>query len=245
MAKAESINLKNAWNSVALEERLELVSRAQAEGIIAAMASIFLIGSIAYGFDEIWLLGGGLIASLLVMPLFASYSWRKNKPAAVLSYLAVRSVARRYAFGFNISDLSIILIFRGILEERYENQETEMAIRQHESVEYDQSSGTQKPVWICLMRGGFVALSEKTGGAKLEFVGAVDPNLVCRKPTPQENAPERSVVIQGTGSYRGRKVIISSNYPGALYVFEKQLGRLIDEAVEAFKNDPLSMLPDF
>ena len=71
-----TLNINNAWNAVALEERLELISKAQAQGTVAAVASFFLMGAIAYGFDQIWLLAAGAISAFLAFPLFANHRWR-------------------------------------------------------------------------------------------------------------------------------------------------------------------------
>lgn len=228
---AGALSIKDAWNAVAVEERLELLARAKAEGIMAAFCCVLLMGSIAYGFDKIWVLAGGAVASLLVIPLFSSYSWRRNKPALILSYLAVRSVARRYAYGHRMADLDVILIFRGQMEQLFNSEEERQLAKQQETVDFDTHIERQKDVWICLMRGAVAVLSERLGGAKLEFIAPVLPELTTRKPKQGDELPERCVIINGLGPSKGRSVAISSSYPGALYVFEKQLARLIQESV--------------
>jgi len=227
---SQALGIKEAWNAVALEERFEMIARSKAEGIVASGAFAFVMGSVAYGFDEIWLLVVAAAGAVLVMPLFASYSWRKNKPATIMAYLAVRSVARRYAYGYKISDFGVVLIFKGELEELYASEADEQLAAQKETVDFDSTRQRRKNVWLCLLRGGLVALSERPGGAKLEFLCAVAPELIVRKPLSSEDYSPRSVILESpatTGVVR--KVVISSAYSGAMYVFEKQLLRLKDE----------------
>jgi len=229
-AEPRALNIDDAWNSVALEERLELISRANAEGILAGLGCIIILGATGYGFNEIWFLWGGIIGSALVIPLFAGYYWRKNKPAVILSYLAVRSVARRYAFSANIIDYDIVLIFRGKMKELFASQEEALLSQQGKAIELDSSVEMVKPVWICLMRGGFVFLSESVGGAKLEFISPITPDVVCRKAAPSDNLPEHALIISGMGQAKGRTISLFGPYPAALYVFEKKLLDLVKES---------------
>ncbi len=224
---AGSLSVNDAWHSVSLEERLELIARSQAYGIAAAMLSMLLMGTIAYGFDQIWLLAGGAALSVLVIPFFSDYSWRQDKPKLILNYLAVRSVARRYAYGYEIPDINIVLIFRGKMKHLFANKEEEELFKQSQEVDFYTNNSREKDVWICLLQSGIVILSERPGGARLEYVTAITPNVRVRKPTSTEEAKPESVVIEGIGSALGRTVAINSKYPGALYVFEKQLDRLI------------------
>lgn len=232
MAKSASLSVEHAWNSVALEERIELISRAHGEGIVAAIAFIALMGSAAYGFDQIWILFGSFFGSMLVVPLFSSYCWRRGKPELILKYLAARSIARRYAYGCSITDLDIILIFRGFIEETFRNQEEELLRKSSESIDLDSPGKEIKEVWICLMRGGVVTMSERSGGAKLEFVSTIERDMTCKKATTQDDAPEGALAITGTGQHRNRRILLWSNYPAAQYVFERKLLKLIEEAPE-------------
>lgn len=234
MAEASAFSIDRAWNAVALEERLELVNRAHATGILAGAMSLLLMGTIGYGFDQIWLLLAGLGVSFFITPMFTSYSWRRYKPQLILAYLAVRTVARRYAYGCNIVDLDTVLIFRGFMEQRFANATEEALFRQEQGVDIDESSPQEKKsVWIALLRGGVVLLSERPGGAKLEFASAITAEFVCKKIEPKDDRESVEILLTGaTGQSRGRTVAISSKYPAALYVFEKHLSRLVLEAFE-------------
>lgn len=224
-----ALSIDDAWNSVALEERLELISRAQADGILAACAAVLLVGTIAYGFDEIYLLLAGLALGPFVFSLFSSYSWRRGRPALILAYLAVRTVARRYGYGYNLPDLDIVLIYRGRMREVFATKEDAAISRQLHNTE-SETAAEDKAVWICLLRGGIILLSEKPGGAKLEFITAVTPELVCERFDSDNELPDSTLVIEGTGSSRGRKVLVWSSSIGAQYVFERRVQALVDEA---------------
>ncbi len=226
-----SLSVKDAWNAVALEERLEMLARSRADGIIAGAVVALLIGAIAYGFDQVWLLAGSLAGALLAMPICASYSWRKNKPAVILSYLAVRSVARRYAYGYKVGDFSVILIFRGTMRQLFASDADEAMARQRESVDFDSNLNPDKKVWVCLMRGGLVCLSERLGGAKLEFITPVSADLQVGSGSGNvEGGADQAVIVTATtGDMKGRSVKINSEYSGCMYVLERQLRRLVEE----------------
>lgn len=230
MAKSNAVTIGSAWNAVALEDRLELISRAQADGLLASIMCALLLGTVAYGFDKIWLLSCGLgLSFFFVLPIFMNYSWRKNQPALVLAYLAARAVARRYAFGYRFSDLSVVLIYRGTMREIFASKEAEEMHKQSQVVDFENSYQAEKEVWICLLRGGLVVISERRGGAKLEFISPISLDLVCRKPKTNEDPDESAIVIEGSASSRGRTVILKSPAVGAQYVFERQLLALVAE----------------
>ncbi|MFN8388663.1 MAG: hypothetical protein U0136_00060 [Bdellovibrionota bacterium] len=224
-----ALSVDHAWNAVALEERLELLSRAHAHGILAGVASILLLGTIAYGFDEIYILAGGFLAAFFMVPMFMSYSWRRGKPAMILAYLAVRTVARRYAYGYNLSDLDIVLIYRGTMTEIYHDREEEELIRQRQQVDFTSTVESEKAVWICLLRGAVVILSEREGGAKLEFLSPITNEVVVRRRRPDEDVSDAAMVIEGAAGAKGKIIALDSRSTGAQYVFERQLGRLIAE----------------
>lgn len=230
MARSGLVSVDHAWQSVSLEERLELISRAHANGIVAMVCCVLLMGGIAYGFDEIWILAAGVAGSLFVFPLFSSYSWRREKPALILAYLAVRTVARRYAYGYDMPDIDIIFIYRARMKEVFSSKEEELFARQRERLDYDSVTTEHKDVWVVLLRGGIVILSEKDGGARLEFLTFINHDTVIRKPTNAEGIQdEKALVIEGVLNSKGRAVVLTSRYAGAHYVFERRLGALIVE----------------
>lgn len=232
MARNAALSVDDAWNTVALEERLELLTRSKAEGVTFAIGLSFLIGAIAYGYDNLSLLAAGIALSFLTAPVVSNSAWRRRKPELILSYLAARSIARRYAFGYKLRPIEISLIFRGFMEDRYASAEEEALSRQGESVDFESDTQRRKEVWVCLLQGGIVILSERIGGARLEFISPITANTGCRR-----NETETvSVEIKGDGPARGRTVSITSSYPGALYVFEQKFLRLIEQAKEVKTN---------
>lgn len=231
--KTAALSVERAWNTVALEERLELIARSNALGISAAFGFISLVGSIAYGFDAIWMLWASIIGGLIVSPLFASYEWRRGKPDLILKYLAARSVARRYGYGSSIPELDIVIIFRGMMREVFQSEEEESLRFQSVDIDFEQSINGDKEVWICLMQGGVVVISERSGGAKLEFSSVIAQELTCKRAAPGPDVPDRALEITGTGFSKGKCVLLWSASIGALYVFEKKLQALVYEGVQA------------
>lgn len=227
-----SISIQNAWNAVTLEERLELVSRCKAVGIISGVGFILLTGSISYGFDQIWLLPAALAGAFLVGPLFSSYKWRNGKPELILNYLAARSVARRYALGLNFSDIDIVLIFKAEIRQIFASEEEKQIYMQNRSEA--NKVDEWNPVWICLMRGGTIALREDRGGAKLQFFTPITAET-SSKIEELDASHAKMVLIEGSGVSKGVNIQMRSQHPGALYVFEKRLHALIEEQLEAVR----------
>jgi hypothetical protein len=101
--------------------------------------------------------------------------------------------------------------------------------RQRQVVDFDNPIENTRQVWICLLRGAVVLLSERAGGAKLEFLAPVTDELVVRKPRSNETGSEHAIVVEGVGISKGRQIVLESTSRGAQYVFEKQSLRLIAE----------------
>lgn len=230
MAKATySLVIEDIWNSVALEERIELISKSQASGIIAATISIFVVSSIGYGLDNIWFLLVALASGFFVFPLFSSQTWRNGKPSLILAYLAVRTVARRYAHGFNLPNIDIVLIYKGTFEEVFASREEHELYLQSQSISYDNSENmsSKKDVWIILLKSGILLLSEKRGGARLEFVTPIQSDSILEY---DQNSKNPSYKIEGSGINKGRAVILESKYKAAHYVFLKRFQAIVAEA---------------
>lgn len=220
-----ALSINYAWNSVPVEERLDILSKAHASGLMAGIGSMLVMGTIGYGFDNIWVLATGIGLGFFLVPMFSSYSWRRNKPAAILAYLAARAVSRRYAYGHDCTDLEVVLIYRGEFKELFDNREEEELERQR--LDMSANIYRKKTVWISLLRGAIVVLSERKGGAKLEFYSPITNDVKVRKATANEDISDSAVIIEGIGNAEGRTILLDSPSRGAQYVFEKQLGRLI------------------
>lgn len=232
MAEASRLLIEDIWQSVALEERLELISKCQASGFIAAIVNLFVVGSIAYGFDKIMLLVVAVAGSFFVFPLFSSYTWRNGKPSIILAYLAVRTLARRYAYSFDFSNLDIILIYRGEAKRIFNDLEEEEQFLQKQKVDINFKGNVCKPVWIILMRGGVIILSEKKGGAKLEFITPFTHENTILDTEEEVLGHEKGCIVNGTVQSKGKQFLIKSRYKAAQYVFEKQYSALVEEFIK-------------
>lgn len=227
---AGALNLEKAWNAVSLEERIELVSRVKAEAIVAAMAVALFGGAIAYGFNQVILLAVAGALALVSFPIYASYSWRQKKPSLVLRYLAIRSVARRWAFNLGYADYDIVLVFRGSVEIKKSEDDEK---NEPQTVDLLYSNDPRQPAWICLMRGGLVVLTEQRGGAKAEFATSFGPGAACRLAQANDKLPSGSLIVTSAKRHNiGHAAIIQSKYPGAMYVLEKQMTLLLQERAE-------------
>jgi hypothetical protein len=233
MASGSRLLVDDIWQSVALEERLELISKCQASGMIAAIVNLFVVGSIAYGFDKISLLAAAVAGSFFVFPLFSSYTWRNGKPSIILAYLAVRTLARRYAYSFDFSNLDIMLIYKGHAKQIFSSKEEEELFLQKQKVDINFKGHVCKPVWIVLLRGGVIILSEKKGGAKLEFVTPFTHENTIVDTDEDVEPHEKGCIIDGTVQSKGKKFMIKTRYKAAQYVFEKQYASIVEEFVKA------------
>ncbi len=242
MANASAPSIEDAWNSVALEERLELVAQCQAQGVHAALCFALYMSCIAYGFDQIFFLLFALAGSFLVFPVYAAKKWRQAKPALIMRYLAAHAVCRRYAYGLKFSNYNLVLLFRATLHEQFTNPEQEQLHLAKRGKELGVDLGNNDPidVWVALLRGGVVILSEQRGGAKLEYCASLMNNLQS-KAEPNLEVPGTQLVRLSTtsGNTKDRKVWLTSRYSGALYVFDKQLNRLSYEQKETREREEL------
>ncbi len=213
--KKQILNEDLAWNTVAVEERIDLMAKVQSQGILFGTASFLVIASIAYGLDQIMLLLVGLCVAFFTTPIFTNYNWRKEKPALILAYLAVRALAKRYIFAYRISKNELYFIYRAQAWQIGPNQEIE----------------EKGDVWVCLFQGGLVVLKEQLGGAKLLFITAITNMTTCRKAEKNESLSQTAVVIEGTEISNGKKIILDSKFVGAQYVLERKMQQLIKEYV--------------
>lgn len=217
------------WQSVSLEERLDLISRSHASGILSSVLTLFVVGSIAYGLNKIWLLPVALGCAFFTFPLFSSHTWRTGKPSLILAYLAVRTVARRYAYAFDLPNIDIILIYRGAMKEILGSTEDEYTKKKN-SADFNSHEDEYTPVWIVLMRSGVILLSERIGGAKLEFLSVIMHDTKIADYNQNLNYREVGSIIEGSAASKGRTVILKSHYKGAHYVFTKRFEQLVYEA---------------
>lgn len=230
--QSSSLAVDEIWQSVSLEERLELISKSHASGLISSIVTIFMVGSIAYGLDKISLLVVAFGCAFFTFPLFSSHTWRTGKPSLILAYLAVRTVARRYAYGFDLPNIDIILIYRAKMKPLYNSTEEEYSHKKR-NFDSESSKSSSVPVWVVLMRSGILLLSEKSGGAKLEFVSPIVHDTNITEYTENLKFGEVACVLEGSGISKGKSVILKTKYKGAHYVFTKRFQQLVLECAKA------------
>lgn len=214
--KKPILNEDQAWNTVALEDRIDLMAKVQSQGLLAGTAFFLVIASIAYGLDQIMWLLVGLAVAFFTTPIFTSYNWRRERPALILAYLAVRALARRYIFAYRIYKNELYLIYRA----------KAWQVTADEIIEKE-----AKDVWVCLFHGGLVVLAEQLGGAKLLFITPITNLTKCRKADKNESISQTAVVIEGTEVSDGKKIILDSKSVGAQYVLERKMQQLIKDYV--------------
>ncbi len=224
-----SLAIQDIWNSVALEERLELIAKSQASGIIAATITVFIVSSIGYGLDNIWFVAAAIGSGFFVFPLFSSQTWRSGKPSLILAYLAIRTVSRRYAHVIGLTNIDLILVYKGTFEEVFNNREDKELHLQSQSIDFNNQGNADKEVWIILLKGGLLVLSEKRGGAKLEFATPIIADTIIEQ-INEKDSQYSNYIIHGSSMSKGRSARLGSKYTGAHYVFLKRFQALVFEA---------------
>ncbi len=230
------INSDEVWRQVPPEEKLELMARAHGKGLLAALLAVVVGATCAAALMQPWLLWAALLGSPLFFQYASGKAWRNLKPAIMLRYLAARSAARRYAFAGKSKDLSLSLLFRGTLERLYAENEVEKKIL---AIAEDNK---QTEVWIALFEDIIVMMSEQPGGASLEFTHPVSPRL-SMTPNQDGGYANRELILSYTdradNSFRYK---LTSPFPAALVVFEKQFKALAAKSDGSIDDDPADTL---
>jgi hypothetical protein len=230
MAKAKVAELvldpTNIWDSIPPEEKFEMLAKAQARGVGAAIMLIIVGCTLAVGFRFDVLMWGALLVSPLLFQFVAGKAWRDMRPPMLLEYLAARSAARRYAFANKSQDLGLVLIFKGEFEPLAATAELEETFGKA----FNAISG-----WIALFNDCAVVIAERPGGAECLFAQILNDKLgiAGRSESGEEYANDRELILTFQ-TKRGdpRRVKLTSRYPAALVVFEKKAQQLIN----AWKN---------
>lgn len=220
----EILDSAELWKRIPPEEKFELMSRAQAKGVSAALSLIILAGTCAVGFRTNLILWASFLVAPLVFQLAAGRAWRRLRPVIMLEYLAARSAARRYAFSARGKELSATMLFRGTLERHVRHEEEEISEREEQTSEI-------MDVWIGLFPDSLVIMSEGIRGANLEY---------CQLMTERTQIEGEQI---GRGQYEVRimrgdsktdletTIVLRSRHPGALLVFAKRLVAYQQEAI--------------
>lgn len=204
------------WRRIPPEEKLRLIARAQANGVLAALYLLLSVGTVGVGLKLEWLIWGAVIASPLVFQMNSGRAWRRLRPKLMLEYLAARSASRRYAFTCNAQDLGVTFLFRGFLSRKY-NEDQEQ-----DELEDTINNARNIPVWITLFRDAVIIISEGPGGAKLEFGQVINDKLIIQS---EEGGRRAEALIIGVRDREKGEALfqLTSDCPAALVVFEKKL----------------------
>ncbi|RME61377.1 MAG: hypothetical protein D6780_01820 [Candidatus Dadabacteria bacterium] len=220
-----SLTYDEIWKLVPPEEKLEILAKAQARGIISAVIGIILCAALAIGFSLPMLFWISLIGSPLVFQIAASRMWKMLHPQIVLWYLAARSAARRYAFILKSEDLTIKLIFKGELRNLALEEESR-----------DPTAQKWLPVWVVLFRDCLVIIREMPGGAQLEFGGLLGERLKLEPRDDYEDASgirykELYLVFNGRDA-PPQKVLLRSRYQAAMVALEGFIKQAIEASIK-------------
>jgi hypothetical protein len=216
------IDGSEAWRQVAPEEKVEMLNRAHAVGVIAAFVSIVILSTIAVAFKTSAIMWGSLIIAPLIFQYAAGKAWRGLKPRVMLEYLAARSAARRFAFSQGSKDLHLQLLFRGKLtQERKDIQEAlEAAVKNLEETE----------TWVALFRDTIVMINERPGGAGLAFGHEINDRIQIQSSDTGGYSNDKEINIQAKDRLGAALSLkLTSKYPAALAVFEKLVLQLQNE----------------
>ncbi len=218
---------KELWRQIPPEEKIELLSRANSAGFMAALMLVLTGATFAVGLQMKWFLWGSLIVSPLVFQIVAGRAWRALKPSVMLSYLGARSAARRFAFIAKSKELTLRLLFRGEIEEQFISEDVESQLE--EAI----GSIRHATVWVALFEDAVVMLSERPGGAEAEFAHPITDTLhvESRSTDGKDYSSKKELVIRYSSKLVGdRQITLRSKYPAALIVFEKALLDRIEQA---------------
>jgi hypothetical protein len=221
------------WRRIPPEEKLELMSRAHSVGVASVFVVLVVCGVVAVGLKIPFVFWIPFAAVPFIFQFASSKAWRGIKPRRMLEYLAARSASRRYAFGTNAEDLSIRLMFRGILSPIFEADE------EYQELEAEVEDKRSTDVWIALFTETIVMISEQPGGARLEFAHTLDEKLTYEatgfdRSLDQQRAVLLAIVGRDGRTYRYR---VTSRYPAALLAFERQIRALFAEKQVKFEKN--------
>lgn len=199
------------------------MARAHAKATFACIISVVVCCTLAIGLQFSWLMWGSFICIPFIFQFAAGKAWRVFRPTIMLEYLAARAAARRYAFAANAKDLTLALMFRGKVERVFEGEEGALL-----ALEAAIESNLQTDVWIALFTDALIMMSERPGGASLEFAHLVNESLQVEGLSPSgqgEYSSDREVKLSYTDrrSARELKFKVVSKYPASMVVFEKKL----------------------
>lgn len=242
MADTQKISSSELWRKIPPEEKLDLMARAHGKGALTSFIIFVVSSTLAIGLQVPWIMWGSLVAAPFIFQAAAGKDWKDSRPRIMLEYLAARSAARRYAYVANAQQLEPNFIFRGVLEEQFDDKHL------HEALKKVVENNQQTEVWVSLFEDALIMMSERKGGAKLEFAHVFNDKLRVNAFSPDgesDYSQHRIVqVVSEENPKLTRRFHLTSRHAAALIVFEKRINFLIEEAKKRKENGGLSFDPD-
>lgn len=224
-----AFDISDIWRNVPPEEKFEMIARSQSRGILAAAVGVGLAATLAVGFQIPGLLWAGILVSPFVFQFASGKAWRDHRPKVMLEYLAARAVTRRYAFAISAKDLGLRLIFKGLLEEEYSDDKIQEALNQA----FENQRVVE--VWVALFNDAVIIIAERPGGARCLFASPLNDKLSVEAVNSSQGdySTGKTVILTLTDrTHVKRRFRLTSKYPAALVVFEKDLQSLLAAAIE-------------
>lgn len=245
----ESIKELDIWRQIPPEEKLEVMARSQAKGIITCVMAIITCGTLAISVQSPWILWTSVLFTPFTFQFRSSLSWRSLNPAMVLRYLAARSVCRRYAYSAAHSkELELEVIFPAVI---WKDPSLELEEGNGESSSPDASdkliesalksfgkeniSDKKIEVWVALFKDAVVFVKESPKGGQLMFASAINSRLRIHSRSDAENSdydPKKELIIEQRKTNRKHFWNLKSKFPASLIVFEKKLQAKIEERLK-------------
>ncbi|MCI5065125.1 hypothetical protein MRY87_05330 [bacterium] len=216
---------EEAWRLIPPEEKIAILSKAHAAGVMWALSLIAVGATLAISFQSPLVLWSSILSSPIVFQFSANRRWRSLRPISVIEYLAARSVTRRYAYAIKSADLEILLLFKGYLSHEPDGTDAFEVYTQHYGDEFQNI-----PVWVALFPDAVVVISEQIGGANLEFGHVINARFKMRTESGEgaEYAQDLSVLMEYDDRNYGKHLVrLETQYPAAINAFNKKLAEIL------------------
>lgn len=213
-----SVDTKEIWRQIPPEEKIIAMAKAHSVGFTSSAVTVITCSTLAVGFKVAWLMWASIIISPIIFQFASGKAWRDIRPRMMLEYLAARSAARRHAFNIGGKNLDMVLMFRGKLEEVFEDEQKKI------QAEIDRRR--VKKVWVALFNDSFVMMSERIGGAELRFGHLINNKISVRSNEEEvgEYSSDKELEFVSTDKeWVGDSFKLTSDHPAALIAFEKTL----------------------
>jgi hypothetical protein len=224
-----AIDSEEIWRQVVPEEKIAMMSRAHSSGVFWGAIAVLSGCTFAMALQIQALMWFGIFLSPVVFQVAAGKAWRGIKPRLMLEFLAARSAARRLAFNQGARDLNLLMLFRGNCQPIFERDDLT------EALNHSFANKAREAVWIGVFSDTIIVMSEGIGGAALVCGYSINDKLAIESSDAGGYTQDKEVILSAADRLTGKmhRHRITSNYAGALVVFEKRIIGLKKEKIEA------------